>query len=89
MTLKMRLRLKLFRERAGITQKEMAAVLGCTVHYLLGLEDERSERTAGPSINDEEMKLVSLYRRCSAEWREYVMRSASVSASQSHRDGSR
>lgn len=68
---------------------KISKVLGCTVHYLLGLEDEQSERTAGPSINDEEMELVSLYRRCSAEWREYVMRSASVSASQSHRDDSR
>lgn len=65
---------------------KISNALGCTVPYLLGLEDASSERTAGPSINDEEMELVSLYRKCSAEWRDYVMRSASVSASQSRDD---
>lgn len=61
---------------------KISDVLGCTVPFLLGLESNCHEAADESAVAEEEESLVLLYRECSGEWRQYVMRSAYVSAFQ-------
>ena len=76
------------RDIKGSTLVKMSKVLGCTVSFLLGLTDNEHERAfeiEQRSLNDEEQRLIRLYRKCDKEWRHYVLQTAHIAAEQTRR----
>lgn len=76
------------RDIKGSTLVKMSNVLGCTVSYLLGLTDDEHGRAfeiTARALDEDEQRLIRLFRKCNPEWKHYVLQAAHMAAEQTKR----